>query len=69
MKRTYIKDGIWHLCGRKTQKGGFLPILGAPTRPLLVSAAGAVGEEILKGLGKKFFFGGGRGRVGGREKI
>ena len=53
MKRTYIKRGIWHLGGRKKQKGGFLPILGALARPLLVSAAGAVGEEVLKGLGKK----------------
>ena len=53
MKRTYIKRGIWHLGGRKKQKGGFLPILGALARPLLVSAAGAVGEEVLKGFGKE----------------
>ena len=32
---------------------------------ILVSAAGAVGEEILKGLAKKFFWGeGGRGGEG-----
>ena len=42
----------------KKQKGDFLPILGALARPLLVSAAGAVGGEVLKGLGKKFFGGG-----------
>ena len=48
MKRTYIKRGIWHLGGRKEQKGGFLPIPGALARPLLVSAAGAVGGEVLK---------------------
>ena len=48
----------WHLGGRKKQKGDFLPILGAPARPLLVSAAGAVGGEVLKGLGKKIFWGG-----------
>ena len=50
MKRTYIKRGIWHLCDRKKQDGGFLPILGALTRPLLVSAAGAVDGEVLKQL-------------------
>ena len=56
MKRTYIKCGIWHLGGRKKQKGVFLPILGTLARRLLVSAAGTVGE-VLKGLGKKNFKG------------
>ena len=46
MKRTYIKSGIWHLGGRKKQKEGFLLILRALARPLLVSAAGAVGGEV-----------------------
>ena len=68
MKRSYIKRGIWHLGGRKKQKGGFLPILGALARPLLVSVAGAVGGEILKRLGKQNFFWGGRGAGGGGEK-
>ena len=45
-----MKRGIWHLSGRKKQKGGFLHILGALARPLLVSAAGRVGREVLKGL-------------------
>ena len=54
MKITYIKRGIWHLVCKKKQKDGFLPILGALARPLLVSAAGAVGREVLKELGKKF---------------
>ena len=58
MKRTYIKRGIWHLGGRKKQKGGFLPILGALARPQLVSAAGAVGGKVLKGLRKKISEGG-----------
>ena len=40
MKRTYIKRGVWHLGGRKRQKGG-LPILGTMARPFLVSEAGA----------------------------
>ena len=63
MKRTYIKRGIWHLGGRKKQKGGFLPILGALARPLLVSAAGAVGGEVLKGLGKKNWGGGEKKKI------
>ena len=49
-KNLYL---TWHLGGRKKQKGDFLPILGALARPLLVSAADAVGGEVLKGLGKK----------------
>ena len=61
MKRTYIKSRIWHLGGRKKQKGGFLPILGALARPLLESAAGLVGGEVLKGLGKKIGVEGGGG--------
>ena len=54
MKINYIKRGIWHLVCKKKQKDGFLPILGALARPLLVSAAGTVRGEVLKGLGKKF---------------
>ena len=46
MKRTYIKRGIWHLGGRKKQKRDFLPIVGVLARPLLVSAASAVGGEV-----------------------
>ena len=45
LKRTYIRRGIWHLGEKK--KGGFLPILVAIAKPLLVSAAGAVGGGIL----------------------
>ena len=52
---TYIKHGIWHLGGRKKQKGRYLPILGSLPKPLLVSAASVVGGEILKGLGSKIF--------------
>ena len=47
LKRTYIRRAIWHLGEKKKQKGGFLPMLVAITKPLLVSAAGAVGGEIL----------------------
>ena len=47
MKRTYIKLGIWHLGGRKKQKGGFLPILGALARPLLgPSTVGGEKEDL-----------------------
>ena len=56
-EKNYIKRRSWHLGGRKKQKGGFLPILGALAKPLLVSAAGAVGGEVLKGLGKNVFRG------------
>ena len=56
MNRTYIKRGVWHLGGTKRQKGGFLPILGTIARPLLVSPAGAIGGEVLKGIGKKYFW-------------
>ena len=45
--------------GRKKQKVGFLPILVSLAKPLLISAAGIVGGEILKGLGSKIF---GRGK-------
>ena len=55
MKRTYIKLGIWHLGERKKRKRGFFVILGALPRPLLVSAAGAVGRKVLKRLGKKIW--------------
>ena len=64
MKRTYIKRGIWHVGGRKKQKGSFLVILGALARLLLVSAASTVGGEVLKGLGKRIWggeWGGGMG--------
>ena len=54
-KRTYIKCGIWYLGRRKIQKKEFLPIIASLAKPLLVSAAGAVGGEILKGLGSKIF--------------
>ena len=50
---------------RKKQKRGFSPILGALARSLLVFAAGAVDEKVLKELG---IFLGGRGRVGRGEK-
>ena len=40
---------------RKRQKGGFLPIFGAIAKPLLVSAAGAIGGEVLKGIEKIYF--------------
>ena len=57
MKRTYIKQRIWHLGGRYIQKGGFLPILGTLAKPLLVSAASAIGGEVLKGIRQKIFWG------------
>ena len=51
--RTYIKRGAWHLGGRrKKQKCGFLPILGAIAKPLLLSAAAAIGRFIFKKIGK-----------------
>ena len=55
MNRTYIKRGVWHLGGRKRQIGGILPILGTIARPLLVSPAGAIGGEVLKGIVKTYF--------------
>ena len=60
-EKTYIKIGIWHLGGRKKRKGCFLPILEALARPLLVSAAAAVGGKVSKGLGKRL------GREGGEK--
>ena len=60
MKRTYLKRGIWHLEGRKKQKGGFLLIIGKIARPLLVSVAGAISSKLLEGVGRKIF--------GGRKK-
>ena len=42
---------------KKKKKEGFLPILGALARPLLVPAAVAVRGEVLKRLGKKNFGG------------
>ena len=53
MERTYIKRGFWHFDGRKRQKGGFLPILETLAKPLLVSAAGAIGGQVLKETRKK----------------
>ena len=61
MKKTYVKCGIWHLGGEKKQKGGFLPLLGTLARPVLISAAGSISGEVLKGLGKK--------SLGGKEEI
>ena len=66
-KRTYIKGGIWHLGGRKRQKGGVLPILGLPAKLLLESATSAVGGKILKELGSKVF-GRGKRRLKRRRK-
>ena len=43
--------------GRKRQKEGFLSILGAIAKPLLVSAAGAICGELLRGTRKKIFGG------------
>ena len=57
MKRTYIKQRIWHLGSRNIQKGGFLPILGTLAKPLLVSAASAIGGKVLKGIRQKIFWG------------
>ena len=57
MKKAYIKRGVWHLGGKKRQKRSFLPILGILAKALLVSAAGAIGGEVLKGIGKKTFGG------------
>ena len=47
MKRTYLKRGIWHLGGRKKQKGDFLPLLGTVARPIFISAVGYIGGGIL----------------------
>ena len=38
------------------KKGGFLPSLRELARPILVSAAGTVGGEVLKGLYENLFF-------------
>ena len=57
MKRTSVKRGIWTLCGRKKQKGGFLPILETIAKPFLVSAAGGIGSKPLEVAGKKIFGG------------
>ena len=54
MKRSYTKIGVWHLGGRKSQTGGFLPILGTLAKPILVSTAGAIGGKVLEGIGKKY---------------
>ena len=57
MRRTSIKHGVWHLDVRKRQKGGFLPIVGTLAKPLLVSTAGAVGGEVLIGIGRNNIWG------------
>ena len=57
MQGTYVKRGIWHLGGRRKQKGGFLPLLEKVARPLLVSAAGALGWQLLEAVRKKIFRG------------
>ena len=54
MKRNYVKFGVWHLGGRKKQKGGFLPLLGTLARPNLLSAAGSIGSKLLEVLEKKY---------------
>ena len=47
--RANLKRGGWHLGGhRKEQRGGFLPILGAIAKPLLLSAATGIGGYALK---------------------
>ena len=56
-EKSYIQCGVWHLGGRKRQKEGFLPILRTIAKTILVSAAGALGGEVLKGIGKKIFGG------------
>ena len=43
----------------KKKKEEFLPILGSLVKPLLISAAGAVVGDILKGIISKIF---GRGK-------
>ena len=53
MKRSYVKREVWHLGGRKRQKEGFLLIFGTLAKPLLVSVVGAIGGEVLEGIGKK----------------
>ena len=51
MKRTHIKCEIWHLSGKKKQKGGFLPILGAKCQILNEQAlAATMFEHMFKKL-------------------
>ena len=38
----------------KKLRGAFLSILGTIARPLFASAAGALGREVLKRIGKKY---------------
>ena len=47
--------------GRIRQKEGFLLIFGTLAKPLLVSAVGAIGGEVLEGIGKKI--------VGGKNAV
>ena len=64
MKRSYVKREVWHLGGRKRQKEGFLLIFGTLAKPLLVSAVGAIGGEVLEGIGKKIV----RGKTPSKKK-
>ena len=61
MKRSYVKLEVCHLGGRIRQKEGFLLIFGTLAKPLLVSAVGAIGGEVLEGIGKKI--------VGGKNAV
>ena len=45
-KEWNLKRSIWHLDGRRLQKSGFLPILGASAGPLLGSAADAISSKL-----------------------
>ena len=64
MKRSYVKREVWHLGGRIRQKEGFLLIFGTLAKPLLVSAVGAIGGEVLEGIGKKIV----RGKTPSKKK-
>ena len=48
-----VEFGIW--AKKKKTKRGILPIIASLAEPMLVSVAGAVGGEMLKGLGSKIF--------------
>ena len=64
MKRSYVKREVWHLGSRKRQKEGVLLIFGTLAKPLLVSAVGAIGGEVLEGIGKKIV----RGKTPSKKK-
>ena len=53
LKKNLYYKGIWHLGGRNTQKGGFLPILLTLAKPILLSTAGSIASKLLQGVGKK----------------